>query len=772
MIRKIPSTFFILILFSFSLYGQKAVVQGFWWDYWNSNYPNAWANYLADLAPRLKDAGVDAVWIPPTVKGSGTNNVGYAPFDNYDLGDKYQKGNLRSRVGNKDEVLRMIAVLHSNGIEVIQDVVLNHVTGASEKDPKAWGNDWKNFRYVCYKTNSDVPYLAREGRFPKNWPNFHKNEGHNCDSGDICADYWGPDICYEEGAYGRSSNAIFNPEQSPNYMRDGMRKWMIWYLKQCDFDGYRLDAVKHFPSFALRDFLWNVQNNAGWASGGEDMYAVGEYVDFNRDALDDFVSSIDNRAGTFDFSLRAGLKSMISGDGNFDMGSLPSTQQKSRVFRQNDKWVHRTVPFVNNHDTFRPIKNDKGNITGWDSSHELAEHIDSGDGRIAAAYAVALAMDGSPMIFFEDLFNIANTSKRYSHDPKDAEELPFRGSIRNLIWCHHNLEFKRAAYKVRYKSNDHLVIEREGKALVCATDSWNNWQTDWVRTGFKPGTKLKDYSGASGHTITVNNDGWVEVSTPPCNGTASKGRRGYAVWAPEGIKSKERGIIRTTQEWEMANDLGDSHPNSLMQGGALPANSKEWRIVGRINVRAGELIEYDAHIKSQTEGVAIEFYDEDTNCMVHLDESLAGDAEGSFTSDCSRWLRMRVRHTYDTSPEAKCWVKITYAAPKSDDDGYEKTCNTCNTLGTSNFNSKLIFTCNLISNPSSKDRISVDINNPYQSHLTFVLYDSTGKELMSETKEVPYGNSSLNLFLKNNLSAGLYILKVKGKDIHQKLIIE
>jgi len=72
--------------------------------------------------------GIDAVWIPPATKGgSGTYDVGYGVFDNYDLGDKFQKGNVRTRMGSKDELLRMIAVLHANGIEVIQDVVPNQM---------------------------------------------------------------------------------------------------------------------------------------------------------------------------------------------------------------------------------------------------------------------------------------------------------------------------------------------------------------------------------------------------------------------------------------------------------------------------------------------------------------------------------------------------------------------------------------------------------------------------------------------------------------------
>ena len=92
-----------------------------------------WANYLTELAPRLKTLGIDAVWIPPTIKNTGTNSVGYAPFDHYDLGDKWQKGNVKTRMGDKDELLRMMAVFKANGIDVIQDVVLNHVVGAGTK---------------------------------------------------------------------------------------------------------------------------------------------------------------------------------------------------------------------------------------------------------------------------------------------------------------------------------------------------------------------------------------------------------------------------------------------------------------------------------------------------------------------------------------------------------------------------------------------------------------------------------------------------------------
>jgi alpha-amylase len=130
---------------------KRVILEAFWWEgrpgggigpgYRNDNYPLGWFNYLADLAPRLHSIGIDAVWIPPTVKNAvgaacldedrATNpstcrkglvpvlpsvSFGYAPFDFYDLGDKYQKGSLRTKLGTKDEFLRMVAVMHANGI--------------------------------------------------------------------------------------------------------------------------------------------------------------------------------------------------------------------------------------------------------------------------------------------------------------------------------------------------------------------------------------------------------------------------------------------------------------------------------------------------------------------------------------------------------------------------------------------------------------------------------------------------------------------------------
>lgn len=665
-----------LLFFSVTLaqnpWNGKVVLQAFWWDYWNNNYPNGWYNYLADLAPRLRDMGIDAVWIPPSIKNAGTNSNGYSPFDHYDLGDKYQKGSLKTRLGTKDEYLRMVAVMHANGIDVIQDIVLNHMdnagsaTGAGGQDPAAAngdGNLYKNFRYVSYATPANdetaTNYLARSGRWPKNWQNFHANSAHNCLSGDWCVNWFGPDICYYAGAYGQSSNATYNPAQYSDYMRTNARNWLVWLKKQTGFDGVRLDAAKHFPWWATQDFLWNLKYNAGWANGGANMFAVGEYVG-SASEMDTWINNVrtsnggtEDLVGTFDFSLRQELKNMVSAGGSYNIGTLPNAQQSNR---------YRTVPFVNNHDTFRPIKDANGNYIGWDTGNELGGgHIDPFDARLAAAYAVACAVDGSPQIFFEDLFDIGGTSKRYTHLPTNTTDLPVRDAIMNIIWCHQKLNFKTGVYKVRWQAADLLIIERSAKAIIGVNDSWSTWQSATIQTDFPPGTQLHDYSGANSNDIWVDGSGRATIWVPPCDG--SNVRRGYTIWGPAGISGGFNPAERTTtQEWEMANDLGDSHASSLQQGGALPASSAALRTAGRIFSEANKTITAYLYPTNATKNLTMNIYNNAGSIVKTV--SGTGNLTTTYTPTAKGFYKIKVKNTYTSNPAQNVFVKVTYTSPK------------------------------------------------------------------------------------------------------------
>ncbi len=654
---------------------KKVVLQAFWWDYWHNDYPNSYANYLTELAPRLKELDINAVWVPPFFKNPHSGSVGYSPFDHYDLGDKYQKGSNTTRFGTKDEVLRMIAVMHANGIEVIEDAVLNHVDGAgSEKDgnggedPGARDNKWKNFRYVSYDTpatdGSESDYWSRSGRWAKNWPNFHPNQAHDCNTGDWCSDWWGPDICYYEGAYGQSSNAVgYNPTQSANYMRNQARDWLIWFTKQTAVDGYRWDAVKHFPEWAQQDFVYNVKYSLpSWCAGGEAMFNVGEFID-GKSRIDQYCNDVkyanggsEFLMGAYDVPLRGTIKNIVSGGGYANLSDIPGSQLTMRYENYATQKVHRSLNYVNSHDTFRPEFDEDGKYIGWDGGNETGGHIDPFDKRLGMAYAIAMALDGNISVYMEDLFNLSN-GKRWTHDPKNEEELPVRDAVKNLIWCHQNLDFKYGDYKVRWQDGDLLIVERAGNAIIAITDNGASDREEWIDTDFR-NVELKDYSGGVSGNRTAYADGRF------CAKVTNTGTGlGYSVWAPANKETNYtpyRSAI-TVQEWEMANDLGDSHCESLGQGGALPENSTAQRLVGKIYAEKDKELSIVMHPADEGNDITLAIYDLDGNALSKANGTQ--DVTLTYTPTQAGWIAIKIWNNSTNNIAQKAWVKATYEAP-------------------------------------------------------------------------------------------------------------
>jgi len=722
---------------------KKIVLQGFWWDYWNNNYPFSWANYLTELAPRIKAAGINGIWIPPTVKNDNPGSVGYAPFDHYDLGDKYQKGfngttlQTTTRVGTKDELLRMIAVMHANGIEVVQDLIMNHVANAGAGTSGAGGQDpeptysmqshsgYKNFRYVSFINpvkgtvdTSATDYWKRNGRWSKNYTNFHPNAGTPYQNTNWTQGDWGPDMSYGTVAdgtgngYGPSSNInaslYHNPSQAYNYMRDKGRDWIRWMTNQTGVDGFRWDAVKHFPEFIQQDWMYNVKYNNGWNNLPKTTYSVGEYVG-SKSETETYVNTVTTSnggnellMGSFDFNLRAfdnsgGLRGMVYNLGSYNMASLPGAQQGNRVasYPIDNLFVHRTVSFVNNHDTFRPSLTGTGNYNypSWNGSGELSAHIDPNEVRMSTAYAVVMAMDGNPNIFFEDLFDLGTYNNRWTHDPKInapiSVGLPVRSDLVNLSLCHNKLDFASGGYNVRSSeggvaviqgagSTDHLIIERSAKAIIGITDSYAQVQEAYVNSNFTQGTVLMDYSGANGLlTYTVPADKRVRVLTQPVNPALNPAsRHGYSVWAPvpgnvafSSVQAMSDYLAtytptrntRTLQEWEMADDLGDSHCLSLMQGGAIPNNSTSQRVTGKIFSAAGQQVNITVTKSNPALPLMVSLWDLDGN---KLAENVNGAAETiSYTPAVDGWLVIKIRNA-NVQAGQTCKVKADYLAPQ------------------------------------------------------------------------------------------------------------
>ena len=104
----------------------EVMMQSFEWDTWadGSFYKN-----LSKNAKKLKENGIDSLWMPPMTKGSSDMDVGYGAYDLWDLGEFDQKGTIRTKYGTKEELLKAIKDLHQVGIKCYADVVLNHKGG-------------------------------------------------------------------------------------------------------------------------------------------------------------------------------------------------------------------------------------------------------------------------------------------------------------------------------------------------------------------------------------------------------------------------------------------------------------------------------------------------------------------------------------------------------------------------------------------------------------------------------------------------------------------
>ncbi len=205
--------------------------------------------------------------------------------------------------------------------------------------------------------------------------------------------------------------------------------------------------------------------------------------------------------------------------------------------------------------------------------------------------------------------------------PTSTTNLPVRDDIANIIWCHQKLNFKKGSYKVRWQAADLLIIERGYKAarktvmpLLGSMTTGTPGRMLPFKPTLAPIVQLHDYSGANTSDIWTDGTGKATIYVPPCDG--SNTRRGYCIWGPAGVTGGFNPSQRSTiQEWEMANDLGDSHASSLQQGGALPASSTALRTVGKVFDETGKTITVNLYPTNAAQNLTVNLYNSsNTHC--------------------------------------------------------------------------------------------------------------------------------------------------------------
>jgi hypothetical protein len=239
-----------------------------------------WAQ-LTQKMPEIAEAGYDSLWLPVPCKGNaGTYDVGYDPFDPFDLGSTNQQGTIATKYGTQAQLIQMVQMAHRFGIRVYFDNVMNHraitVPGANANTPTNYypglvpqdfhlqtvGNYFANWPSVsdwCYLQeveNQPLEGLVDLANEPGtlNW-NFGNAIGDTTNKPVFIRFPNRPDLYMDTNGvflgtgWGGAGLRPFDghgqpvPEDVTTYLLRAVG-WTLWMTK-CD--GFRLDAVKHVP---------------------------------------------------------------------------------------------------------------------------------------------------------------------------------------------------------------------------------------------------------------------------------------------------------------------------------------------------------------------------------------------------------------------------------------------------------------------------------------------------------------------------------------------
>jgi len=343
-------------------------------------------------AEYLSDLGITSVWFPPAYKGAnGGHSIGYDAYDLFDLGEFDQKGTVPTKYGTKDDYIKAIKTLKDKNIQVIVDIVLGHKGGGDELETfKAVKVDDENRDKIISDEIEIQSYT--KFTFPgrdKKYSDFEWNftcfsgvdyaEGMDSHIYKIKNEYgteWEQMIDDEKGNY---DYLMFNDVEHRNpFVREELNEWAKWYFDQTDFDGVRLDALKHISFDFYKEWLTLLRSNSG-----KNIFAVGEYwAPGQLNLLQKYIEATEGCMSLFDSSLHNNFHTASHEGGSYDLRRI-----FDETLTQADP-LH-SVSLVDNHDT-QPLQDLEAPVEEWFKP---------------LAYALILLREnGYPCVFYPDLY--------------------------------------------------------------------------------------------------------------------------------------------------------------------------------------------------------------------------------------------------------------------------------------------------------------------------------------------------------------------------------
>ncbi|MBL7794813.1 MAG: T9SS type A sorting domain-containing protein [Saprospiraceae bacterium] len=405
----------LTLLWCAPLKSQDVIMQGFYWnthpgDVTNTTTGGIWWDTLAQMAPQLAGAGFQTVWTPPPTKGfAGPWDMGYGPYDYFDLGEFNSKGATRTRHGSRAQLNAMITAMHNNGLKVMADIVLNHRGGGDAQAPYQVGG---GTGYTVFTPPS--------GRMFGGPQHFHPNFYHPDQNPDYHNPLFFEDICYfnEGDAFpptntnGSAGSWFFGAPGITQIgtMGDSLIMWGRWLMNEVGFDEIRLDAVKHIEPDYLAKFIVETKTP-------NQPYTLGEFFDYNYGPLSYYHNAVESsgNSGTkqanmslYDFPLRGALQSVLNnGSGSSDLYQILGGA--GLVWGANFSGFD-VVTWLDSHDTDRTgyIGDSDGCDIPYGGAclelHTENDHNPIFSDKEDMGYPFLMAAEGRPMVFWKDWY--------------------------------------------------------------------------------------------------------------------------------------------------------------------------------------------------------------------------------------------------------------------------------------------------------------------------------------------------------------------------------
>ena len=484
--------------------------------------------------PEVVEAGYSAIYLPgPTKGGVGGFSSGYDPMDRFDLGDRLQKGTVRTNFGTTQELVELIRVAKRLGIQVFCDLITNHNSNRANHPINQYPDMIPEDFHIKSSTDTSNPEINfnTESAFSYGMLNndlvglvdMAHEDGNNARTGTFTLPSYATNNVWGKPSFVRNPTVpqlYANNSPYAEDVRELLDRWVRWLAGTIGFDGFRIDAVKHTPPGY---FGWAPDQAASqnFSNGNliprsyafnPNLTFFGEEYSSNSYELREYAKTGMN---LLDFPLFFNLKNVFNANGLGDIGAAlgsgyGSDASTGLFYQQGGLTPDVGVSFIQSHDDGPP------------TSNNIAE-------------AFILGRPGRSKIYY-DGNNIQPGN--WTNFPKPGRfDALGNGSDLLTKLVEASGRFARGYSTNRWTAPNVYVFERQvankGILLVGLNDRGDNVsETVTVQTAFAAGTTLVDYGGQR-PPVTVNASGQVTITIPPnYSATESNNGKGYVFYAP------------------------------------------------------------------------------------------------------------------------------------------------------------------------------------------------------------------------------------------------